>query len=49
MAERYIGNGGTFTMYRIVGVVIIFLAFLYAFNLMGSILGPIAPLFGAAK
>ena len=45
-AEEHLGGGGTYTLYKIAGVVVIFLAFLYMFGSLGTILGPLAPFFG---
>lgn len=40
------GMGGTYTFYRIAGLVIVILSMLYLFGAMGFITGPLAPLFG---
>lgn len=50
-AERYLKSGmaGTYTMYRLVGLIFIILSLLYMFNAFGFILGPLAPLFGGAN
>jgi hypothetical protein len=50
-AEQYLKSGlaGTYSMYRLFGLVVIILSLLYMFGFFGSILGPIAPLFGGVK
>lgn len=50
-AEQHLAGGlaGTISLYRIMGVVVIILSFLYMFGSIGFILGPIANLFGGAK
>ena len=48
-AEDHMGGGGTDTMYKIAGVVIIILGFLYMFGNIGFITGPLAPLFGGSR
>ncbi len=50
-AERYLKSGlaGTYTMYRLFGLFIIIFSLLYMFGFGGSILSPLAPLFGGAK
>lgn len=50
-AEQYLRSGlaGTYSMYRILGLIIIILALLYMFGLFGFILDPLAPLFGGSK
>ncbi len=45
-AEEHIGGGGTNSLYKIAGIIIIFLAFLYMFGSIGFILGPLKPVFG---
>ncbi|HEX5429482.1 MAG TPA: hypothetical protein VFX17_00160 [Patescibacteria group bacterium] len=45
-AEQHIGGGGTYTMYKIAGIVIIIFAFLYMFGNTGFLTGRLAPLFG---
>jgi len=45
-AEQHIGSGGTYTLYKIVGVLVIVLSLLYMFGNVGFITGPLAPLFG---
>jgi hypothetical protein len=46
-AEAHLG--GTSAMYRLVGVVIIVLSFLYMFGAIGIILGPLAGVFGGGQ
>jgi hypothetical protein len=50
-AERYLRSGmaGTYSMYRLIGVIVIILSLLYMFGGIGFILSPLAPLFGGAK
>ena len=47
-AEDHLHGGlaGTYSLYRIIGVVVIILSLLYMFGSIGFILNPIAPLFG---
>ncbi len=47
-AETHLGGGlgGTYTMYKLVALLIIFLAFLYMFGGFGILTGPLVPLFG---
>lgn len=45
-AENHLGGGGTYSLYKIVGVVVILLSFMYMFNLLGFITRPLGPLFG---
>ena len=45
-AEQHIGGGGTYTLYKLVGVAIIIIGFLYMFGNTGFITGPLGPLFG---
>ena len=45
-AERYLGGGGTYTLYKIVGVIVIILAFLYMFGSLGSAIAPLGKIFG---
>lgn len=42
------GMGGTYTLYKISGVVVIVLSMLYMFGGIGWIVGPLAPLFGGS-
>ncbi|OGE81578.1 MAG: hypothetical protein A3H72_03105 [Candidatus Doudnabacteria bacterium RIFCSPLOWO2_02_FULL_48_8] len=44
-AEQHIGGGGTYTLYKIVGVIVIILGMLYAFNAVGFLTGPAGTLF----
>ena len=50
-AEQYLRGGlaGTYSMYRLVGLIFIILSLLYMFNAAGFILGPVSNLFGGAK
>ncbi len=50
-AERHLSGGlaGTYTLYRIAGLVIIILSLLYIFGGIGFITGPLAPLFGGGQ
>ncbi len=50
-AETHLGGGlgGTYTLYKLVGLLIIFLAFMYMFGMFGIITGPLIPIFGGAK
>jgi hypothetical protein len=50
-AEEHLHGGmaGTYTLYKLVGVVIIILSFLYMFGSMGFLVGPLAPLFRGGK
>ena len=50
-AERYLKGGlaGTYTMYRLIGLVFIIISILYMFNIFGFIVSPLAPLFGEPK
>ena len=47
-AERYLHGGmaGTYTFYRITGVVVIILSLMYMFGVINILLGPVAGLFG---
>ncbi|HYE22791.1 MAG TPA: hypothetical protein VD998_04355 [Verrucomicrobiae bacterium] len=42
------GMGGTYTLYKIVGVVVIFLGFMYMFGGVDFLVKPLTPLFGNA-
>ena len=50
-AEQYLKGGlaGTYTMYRLLGVIFIVLSLLYMFGAFGFIVSPLAPLFGGGK
>lgn len=48
-AERHLGGGGTYTLYKIVGVIVIILSMLFLFNLLGFITSSITPYFGAGQ
>ncbi|MGE5393014.1 MAG: hypothetical protein ACM3NH_04700 [Candidatus Saccharibacteria bacterium] len=43
------GMGGTYTLYKIAGVVVILLSMLYMFGGIGFIVSPLAPLFGGVR
>lgn len=43
------GMGGTFTLYKIAGVVVIIVSMLYMFGGVGFLVSPLAPLFGGMK
>lgn len=45
-AEHHLGGGGTYTLYKIAGVVVIIIALLYMFNAVGFILSPLSGVFG---
>jgi uncharacterized membrane protein len=47
-AERHLsgGLGGTYLMYKLVGLVIVLFAMLYMFNAMGFLIEPLGPVFG---
>jgi hypothetical protein len=51
LAEKYLGSGmgGTYTFYRLFGVIVIILSFLYMFGTIGLILGPLANVFGGVR
>lgn len=40
------GLGGTYALYKIVGIILILLGFLYMFGGFGFLLSPLTPLFG---
>ena len=50
-AEKYLRTGlaGTYTMYRLLGLIIIIFSFLYMFGSLGFITNPLGPLFGGVK
>ena len=50
-AEQYLRSGlaGTYTMYRLIGLVFIILSLLYMFNALGFLLSPLSNIFGGAK
>ncbi len=47
-AEHYLGSGfgGTYVMYKLVGVFIIIVSMLYMFNALGFLIEPLRPVFG---
>ena len=45
-AEQHLGGAGTYTLYKIIGIVVIVLSMLYMFNAIGFLISPLAPLFG---
>jgi hypothetical protein len=47
-AEAHLGGGlgGTYTMWKLVGIFVIILGFLYTFGNFGILVNPLAPLFG---
>jgi hypothetical protein len=46
-AERNLGGGfgGTYVLWKLVGLLIVILAMLYMFNAVGFIVGPLSPVF----
>lgn len=50
-AEQYLRGGlaGTYSLYRLVGLVFIILSLLYMFGAIGFILGPLGSVFGGTK
>jgi hypothetical protein len=50
-AENHLGGGlgGTYVMWKLVGLLLVILGLLYMFNVMGFILDPLTPLFGGVK
>jgi hypothetical protein len=48
-AEQHLGGGGTYTLYKIVGVAVIILSLLYMFGNVGFITGRLGPLFGGSN
>lgn len=50
-AEDHLRGGlaGTYSLYRIVGVVFIILSLLYMFNILGFLLSPLSSVFGGLK
>ncbi len=50
-AERNLRGGlaGTYSLYKIVGVIFIILSLLYMFGLIGIVLGPLSNVFGGVK
>ena len=45
-AEQHLPGGGTYTLYKLAGLIIIILSLLYAFNAIGFLINPLTPLFG---
>lgn len=45
-AEDKLGGGGTYTAYKLAGIIFILLGFMYMFGMMGVITGTLGPLFG---
>lgn len=50
-AEEHMHSGmsGTYSLYRVAGVVFIILSLLYMFDALGILLGPLAGVFGGAQ
>ncbi|MEJ0021783.1 MAG: hypothetical protein WDN47_04385 [Candidatus Doudnabacteria bacterium] len=50
-AENHLRGGlaGTYSLYRIVGVVFVILSLFYIFNVLGFILSPLSSIFGGLK
>lgn len=50
-AEEHLRGGlaGTYSLYRIVGIVFIVLSLLYMFNIIGFLISPLASVFGGVK
>ena len=50
-AEQHLRGGlaGTYSLYKIVGVVVIVLSLLYMFGAIGIVLGPVSNVFGGVK
>jgi uncharacterized membrane protein len=50
-AENHLRGGlaGTYSLYRIVGVVFIVLSVLYMFNILGFLISPLSTVFGGLK
>ena len=50
-AEEHLKGGlaGTYSFYRITGVIIIFLSLIYMFGGIGFVLGPLASVFGGVR
>jgi len=47
-AERYLGGGGSYTLYKIVGIILMVLGMMYMFNLIGILTSPLTPYFQSA-
>ncbi|MBX4188036.1 MAG: hypothetical protein KW793_02780 [Candidatus Doudnabacteria bacterium] len=50
-AESYLsgGFGGTYLMYKLIGLLVVILALFYMFGSMETIVGPLLPVFGGSK
>jgi len=50
-AEQHLRSGlaGTYSLYKIIGLVFIVLSLLYMFNAIGFLISPLAGLFGGVK
>lgn len=50
-AEEHLRGGlaGTYSLYRLVGVVFIILSLLYMFNVLGFLIGPLSSVFGGVQ
>jgi hypothetical protein len=48
-AERHLGGAGTYTVYKIAGVIVIIFALLYMFGILEGLISPITPYFGGTK
>lgn len=50
-AERYLagGLGGTYFMYKLIGIIFVVLSVLYLFGILDHMLSPIASIFGGLK
>jgi hypothetical protein len=44
-AERHMGGGGTYMLYKITGLIVIALSMLYMFNGLGFLTGPTSTIF----
>ncbi|MEO8065938.1 MAG: hypothetical protein ABI643_03770 [Candidatus Doudnabacteria bacterium] len=50
-AEEHLRGGlaGTYSLYRIVGIIFIVLSLLYMFNIIGFLISPLGSIFGGVK
>ena len=50
-AERHLGGGfgGTYFLYKIIGLVVVILSAMYMFGIINILLGPLASVFGGLK